>query len=272
LNNLLSLPLNSQGAHVGRWKGYPEARVERSPNTHFLRMWMKEAEETRLHLRIPPSCVEPLPCLEVNGTFFVGKLDAAQLSVHTGMFTGFPGKQPPIDIMVNGKCPARPDGFPLAGDTGCCYAPDTLGSCIAAPYNKSCESFLLGKFSYANKWWTWGRRADKDNSDSFDQGVSEQGFQSGGSFLALGAMNFSVQIDFAAERYKYFRIGDRSWKMDQDLMRFSRDRNCDHIREWPGPAFEILLKLSPLEGSTQKIDAELQLSHLEVARKSSCSS
>jgi hypothetical protein len=93
LNNLLSLPLNSQGAHVGRWKGYPEARVERSPNTHFLRMWMKEAEETRLHLRIPPSCVEPLPCLEVNGTFFVGKLDAAQLSVHTGMFTGFPGKQ-----------------------------------------------------------------------------------------------------------------------------------------------------------------------------------
>lgn len=268
LSNLLTHPLVSEGSEFGQWRGYPERRVQRSADSHSIHMLLNESENTHLHMRLSPSCVAPLPCIEVNGTMEVVALDGARLSLETGMYTGFPGDKPSIDILLNGQCPIRSDGFPVAGDIGCCYT--SQGNCSGAPYDKSCESFYLGSFSYSNNWLSWDHRSDTD-TDSFDQGTTQQHFPLGGNVHTSGhPTDFSLRIDFSAEKYRYFKMGDKSWSMDEELMKFSRDRNCNHIREWPKPAFEFRLKLTPITGSTV-INADVKLTHLEVSRRPDCS-
>jgi len=269
---LSNLMLQEQGVGPNQWTAYPGHRAERNANTKAWRLWLREAEETQLQLRIPSSCIEQLPCVQVKGTLEVSKLSGARLHIQSGLFAGFPEPKPKVDTAVSGTCPMRPDGFPEVGNTGCCYSPESVEKCKSTPYNKGCASFLAGSvFFGADEWWGWEHRTYND-SESFDQTRAHHRFVHG-DFKPHGmSRDFSVEVDFAAEQYKYFRFGGKSWNMDEPLMRFTKDRDCNHIHDWPQASFEFSIRLAPPAGHTGNIDAEIKLTHLEVNRKAKCSS
>jgi len=260
-----------KGLSPSQWKGYPAHRVERDANSQSLRMWLREPEDTELHLRIPASCIEAEPCVEVKGTIQVSKLKNARLHVQSGLFTGFPGSKPNVETLFGGSCPTRADGYPVAGDTGCCYTPESVGNCTSSPYNKECESFIAGSLVLGGEKAGWGfEQRQAGHPDDFDKTTiphqfDNAAFQSGGT-----AHNFSMEVDFGSELYKLARFGENTWSMNETLMKFSRDRNCNHIHDWPGASFEFSLRLEPVAGSKVSPDAEVRLTHLEVNRKRNC--
>jgi len=270
LSNLTSRP---RGSGINKWTGYPAHRVERN-DTSLGSAWhvsLKENEPTELRLRLPSSCIEDEHCVHVKGNLEVSKLNGAKLYVQSGLYTGFPGQKPQVDALVKGTCPLRSDGYPEAGDTDCCYAPEHVGDCTSSPYSKGCEQFLAGRLLYdTDEAWGYQNRA-ADDSDSFDQSTNQNQFPHGDFALFKDVQKeFNIEVDFSAERYKYFQFGGKSWYMNEPLLKFSRDRNCNHIDEWPEASFEFSLRLEPPEGSDATFDAEVKLTHLEVNRKRSC--
>jgi len=266
LSNLL---LQEHGVAPNQWNGYPAHRVERNANTKAVRMWLDAPETTQLSLRIPASCVDPLPCVEVKGTLEVAKLNGARLHIQSGLFTGFPGAKPNVNVVTDGKCPLRSDGFPLAGDTSCCYASESVANCTSSAYGKGCENFFSGSVLYGGDGWGWERR-DSQDPDSFDQSTSHNRFVRGNLSAPGTSQDFSIEIDFSAEKYKHFQFAGSSWNMNEPLMKFSRDRNCNHINDWPEASLEFSIRLQPPEAAKTKIDAEVKLTHFEVNRKKSC--
>jgi len=208
----------------------------------------------------------------------VNKLNGAKLHIQTGLHTGFPGAKPNVDALVNGQCPTRRDGFPQAGAIECCYSPTEVENCTKSPYGKGCESFIAGSLSFGgDKTWAYEHRESSD-PDSFDQTSLPKNLPNGGWAADGIPRDFGIELDFAAEKYKYFRFGGKSWNMDEPLMNFSRDRNCNHIRDWPEASFEFSIRLEPPTtsseahalGYTADMDAEVHLTHLEVNRRKEC--
>lgn len=282
LSNLTGGP---EGTNLNEWNGFPAHRVKRNQTSDGIH-WhvsLKGQEETELRLRIPSSCVEDEACVEVKGNLEVMKLTGAKIYIQNGLYTGFPGPKPEVDVLLNsvksdnGVCPVRADDFPESGHTQCCYNPASVANCKTSPYSKGCEQFLAGSFLFEWHWdyesWGYENRM-AEHHDSFDQSTiqtrlgREDHSDMEGNHSA--SREFTVEIDFSAEKYKFFQIDGRSWYMDEPIMKFSKDRNCNHIHQWPEASFEFSLRLAPLDGANGHHDAEVKLTHLEINRKRSC--
>lgn len=268
LGDLLSLP---NGSQMSEWSGYPSHRWQKN-EVNEIRVWMNAAEETQLRLRIPASCIQEQPCVEITGSLMITKLHGAKVRLQSGLFAGFPATKPSIDVLANGACPTRSDGFPVAGNTGCCYAPDSVPSCSSTPYGKDCESFHAGAMVYGeNDGWNFENRED-DSVDSFDEVRTRVPFPNQTAPLDQASpKDFKIQLDFANEQYEYFGFGSQWFNMNNAaLMKFNRDRDCNHVHDWPQAAFEFVLGLIPPTGSGVTHDAEVTLRHLEVSKRGSC--
>jgi len=268
LGDLLTLP---KGLGVSSWWGYPEHLWDHGGNTG-LNLRSEGHQSSEIYLRIPAACVEAwpsTPCVLVEGALRVNSLHKARLSMRSAILPGFPQPKPEVDEVVTGQCPRTSDGFPEAGNIDCCYNSSHVAECGSELWGNECQSLLLGTVVLGEWSVSWERQT---NSHDFAEPRRMPFHDSAWLPLGGGSLHeFNFLLDFQNAKYKYFRLGDKHWQMDDPLVKYRRDRNCNHVRDWPNASWEFSLEIAPeSDKTTELLDADVQLTRLSVTRKANC--
>lgn len=270
LGNLLMLP---KGQGMSQWYGYPEHLWDHL-GPAGIRLLGNGHQTSKIYARIPASCVEALPstpCVQVEGSFFARDLTNARLYMQSSILPGFPQPKPEVDTVMSGNCVRSSDGFPEGGNTGCCYNPSDVAECPAGLWGtRTCQSLLVGSVVLGGGNASWENRS---NTHDFEEPRSIPFHGSAWSPGGRGAPHdFKFLIDFEHGKYRYFKIDNKWWTMDANLLMYDRDRNCDHVRDWPSASWEFSLQVVPEhDNPSESLSADIFLDRVSVTRTAVCS-
>jgi hypothetical protein len=249
----------------GCWKFYtlPGGGVEFLPDGKGIRVWTNDSavtpvsnDGTVIYLNLPAACVSsPSACVEVRGALSSRSLIGTRLFLQQELFTGFPGRRPPLHNCSRG--------------VDCCFDNRTVEPCVNAPFGKPCRALLASGIALQPASIGGGAAAGNSNSWQYELTSSYDDFDHANDTAPIATSNFSLVVDYETETYSRWRFGRRSWPMSAELGVYEPDVDCAHVQAWVAPEWEFNLRLLPV-GRDVPMQAEATLESLEVLVHPTC--